>query len=205
MEPRGPAPKSRTRPSGWSCRTMLPASWPPTIAIRRPWFWRLDCNAALPAARPCLSVAHYTKAAPGNNVPLLVDGRHNALAGRRAHQEQRCVGSLGGQGTPHPRERASGGCEWYCPENFGRIWKARPAPRWRQFSCAVGIDQAGCCHNIFFRAAGTSGDRRRHCTTGRLWRSAKSRATLTPPLKPPSALISLRKIEIGGVIIRVQP
>ena len=34
---------------------------------------------------------------------------------------------------------------------------------------------------------------------------AKSHATLTPPLKSPRALISLGKIEIGGVILRVQP
>ena len=34
---------------------------------------------------------------------------------------------------------------------------------------------------------------------------AKSRATLTPPLKSSSALISLRKIGIEGVIFRVQP
>ena len=34
---------------------------------------------------------------------------------------------------------------------------------------------------------------------------AKSRATLTPPLKSSSALISLLKIGIEGVIFRVQP
>ena len=34
---------------------------------------------------------------------------------------------------------------------------------------------------------------------------AKSHETLTPPLKSPRALISLGKIEIGGVILRVQP
>ena len=35
--------------------------------------------------------------------------------------------------------------------------------------------------------------------------AAKSHETLTPPLKSPRALISLGKIEIGGVILRVQP
>ena len=34
--------------------------------------------------------------------------------------------------------------------------------------------------------------------------AAKSRATLTPPLKSPSALISLRNIGIGRFIFRVQ-
>ena len=34
--------------------------------------------------------------------------------------------------------------------------------------------------------------------------TAKSRATLTPPLKSPSALISLRNIGIGRFIFRVQ-
>ena len=34
---------------------------------------------------------------------------------------------------------------------------------------------------------------------------AKSHETLTPPLRSPRALISLGKIEIGGVILRVQP
>ena len=36
-------------------------------------------------------------------------------------------------------------------------------------------------------------------------KDAKSHETLTPPLRSPRALISLGKIEIGGVILRVQP